>query len=411
MPVNVETRPRVYHSLVLQNHTPQHGHHVEYSVELCFVAANSMFLAGSALFLSAETTVLGAELFLIGSIIFVILSWVNMREQRAYDDFSFTEMSEKLVLGAHLLPESVDANPLQRIGSVERVLENVCYMFGSLCFALGSSLYIHRFMRIKEVSAVVGCGCRLWLWWWWWGRVEPRGYIYGGGHAQPRTHSRRLLARIVACALYVAAGSMLRTDSCTHRASEDPEQPAIHSSALSLTEMRFLTPLPSSSPLLHIFSQDEEWGSWLFVVGSISFVLATFFNGLGMTAAYLDPSLPPSIAVTAYHLAATGLCCTQLASVFFCVGSFLYRPGLDTECNQRDDNVCVSASLEGTWLYVVGSVLYLTQSCLNIVSARLKHRAQARAHLGQLAGGGDEDDESNGGAGGDDAAVRRRFQV
>lgn len=304
MPVNVETRPRVYHSLVLQNHTPQHGHHVEYSVELCFVAANSMFLAGSALFLSAETTVLGAELFLIGSIIFVILSWVNMREQRAYDDFSFTEMSEKLVLGAHLLPESVDANPLQRIGSVERVLENVCYMFGSLCFALGSSLYIHRFMRIKE---------------------------------------------------------------------------------------------------------DEEWGSWLFVVGSISFVLATFFNGLGMTAAYLDPSLPPSIAVTAYHLAATGLCCTQLASVFFCVGSFLYRPGLDTECNERDDNVCVSASLEGTWLYILGSLLYLAQSCLNIVSARLKHRAQASAQLGQFASDEDDDESGDGGGGGDDAAVRRRL--
>ena len=40
---------------------------------------------------------------------------------------------------------------------------------------------------------------------------------------------------------------------------------------------------------------------------------------------------------------------------------------------------CVTASQTGTWLYVLGSAVFLVQSLLNLTSAILKHREEARA--------------------------------
>ena len=125
--------------------------------------------------------------------------------------------------------------------------------------------------------------------------------------------------------------------------------------------------------------EDEEIGSWMFVAGSLGFALASFFNALGIHRDD-ESGLPPDVALRAYNLATLALACTQLGSICFVTGSYLYRPALETDCAHRDDDaVCISTLDQGTWLYVIGSCLYLAQSCLNLFSVVLKTRAVQEA--------------------------------
>lgn len=134
--------------------------------------------------------------------------------------------------------------------------------------------------------------------------------------------------------------------------------------------------------------KDEEIGAWLFIWGSLGYALASYFNALDIPHVFakeqhwrgLDVNFPPEVTRAAYRLAAVALCCTQIGSICFVTGSYLYRPALATKCAEHDDDeVCVSSLPQGTWLYTIGSVLFLVQSFLNLRACVLKDRASAAA--------------------------------
>ena len=132
--------------------------------------------------------------------------------------------------------------------------------------------------------------------------------------------------------------------------------------------------------------EDERIGSWLFVAGSVGYTFATFFNALGLPYMHVAcPHFPFGVARAAYRCAATALCCAQLGSVCFVTGSYLFRPALATQCAERDgaDTLpCTSSLRQGELLYVLGSLLFVVQSCLNVCACAVKDRASAMAKQG-----------------------------
>mmetsp|Transcript_16048 Transcript_16048/g.33978 ORF Transcript_16048/g.33978 Transcript_16048/m.33978 type:complete len:407 (-) Transcript_16048:33-1253(-) len=93
-------------------------------------------------------------------------------------------------------------------------------------------------------------------------------------------------------------------------------------------------------PTLYEKTQRSEFlghaiGAWLFIIGSLSMVFASFCNAVGVEqeAARAFQTRPPS-AWTA-RIARTALCCSTFAGCFFVAGSFLFRPGFENECMQH----------------------------------------------------------------------------
>ena len=159
-------------------------------------------------------------------------------------------------------------------------------------------------------------------------------------------------------------------------------------------------------------------GSWSFIVGSILFQLGSFYACLGLSHYYstlVTSGYAVEIALWCKSLYIWGLLCTQIGSVAFVTGSYLYRPGLEDHCSHVrgsssssssssssnnnnssssgsvpshysvyidgvlvEDNImgvdCVSSINEGTLLYVVGSALFVCQSLLNLYSCWLKQK-------------------------------------
>jgi len=130
----------------------------------------------------------------------------------------------------------------------------------------------------------------------------------------------------------------------------------------------------------------EKWGATLFIVGSFGFILASFFNALNMAASKSDSKLT-EIYITCHQFHVVALLCSQLGSVLFFTGSFLYRPELSSHCKEikqivtegvceinKMDADCASSFKVGTFMYIIGSVLYLVEAVLNFASATLRHR-------------------------------------
>lgn len=123
----------------------------------------------------------------------------------------------------------------------------------------------------------------------------------------------------------------------------------------------------------------EAASIWLFIAGSFGFLLGSFYNALGLNAG-------TSNGVPGAKLGVYALLCGLVGSLFFFTGSYLYRPGLADGCTvfeakeqaAEGEVPCVTASQTGTWLYVIGSLIFLLQSLLNLCSAITKHREEAR---------------------------------
>jgi hypothetical protein len=127
--------------------------------------------------------------------------------------------------------------------------------------------------------------------------------------------------------------------------------------------------------------EKEHWEAlsvWLFIVGSFGFLMGSFYNALGLNTS------GPSSRSSAAKLAVYALLCGLVGSLFFFTGSYLYRPGLGTGCTlseaeeqEAEGEVgCVTASQTGTWLYVLGSLVFVVQSLLNLLSAVIKHHEE-----------------------------------
>lgn len=118
-------------------------------------------------------------------------------------------------------------------------------------------------------------------------------------------------------------------------------------------------------------------GTWLFILGSFSLTLASYANAIGLATERGWEGVPDGWARTCFRIDCFGLGCTQIGSVLFVAGSFLYRPGFENHCEERGaegaaNEVCISTSFFGTKLYVVGSVFFLMQSVSVIINGFLR---------------------------------------
>lgn len=141
----------------------------------------------------------------------------------------------------------------------------------------------------------------------------------------------------------------------------------------------------------HIINEMEEsgesHGAWCFILGSLLFLIASMFNAIGLGMNKEENEKNPMMTVCHYiHIAA--LFCSQLGSVLFVAGSWMYRPVIGGSCpdfNARyegqaqegepvAEHACQSTGEFGTYLYIYGSVLYLLEAILNFTNSALKHK-------------------------------------
>jgi len=71
----------------------------------------------------------------------------------------------------------------------------------------------------------------------------------------------------------------------------------------------------------------HEIAAWCFVLGSFGFVLASFWNAVGMASEHGHRQLPDSAHATCFQLSKVSLCLAMVGGVLFVTGSFLHRPG------------------------------------------------------------------------------------
>lgn len=121
---------------------------------------------------------------------------------------------------------------------------------------------------------------------------------------------------------------------------------------------------------------DQSYGSWIFLCGSFGFAVASYCNACAM-ADNKDETKMTDVYLLCHKLHVTGLLCSQLGSMFFFSGSFLYRPGLANHCEDETGVAakwCTSSADTGTWLYVIGSILFFIESILSFACSALKHK-------------------------------------
>jgi len=132
----------------------------------------------------------------------------------------------------------------------------------------------------------------------------------------------------------------------------------------------------------------EAHGARCFVGGSVLFLIASLFNGIGLGMNKEENELNPMMTVVHYiHIAA--LFNSQMGSVLFVAGSWMYRPIIGGEdCadfNARyeggaqegepvAEHACQSVGSFGTQLYIIGSAMYLIEALLNFTNSALKHK-------------------------------------
>jgi len=131
----------------------------------------------------------------------------------------------------------------------------------------------------------------------------------------------------------------------------------------------------------------EAHGARCFIGGSVLFLIATMFNGIGLGMNKKEAEKNPVSVVTHYlHLAA--LFNSQMGSVLFVAGSWMYRPIIGGACPDYNaryegeaqegeivaEHACESTGAFGTKLYIIGSCMYLTEALLNFTSSALKHK-------------------------------------
>lgn len=183
------------------------------------------------------------------------------------------------------------------------------------------------------------------------------------------------------------------------------------------------------NPNLYTAKHDAEWahavGSWCFIVGSIGFLLASYFNALGIAADHVEGARAGGALKLCGQLAQLGLLLTMCGSACFVLGSFLARPGYSNDaCKEpapaqgaeHGDAVmalqvrlavqspplwnlasgdpaaawygravtalvsggapppCISVADQSTLSFLVGCVLFLAQAALSLGCVVLMHR-------------------------------------
>lgn len=181
--------------------------------------------------------------------------------------------------------------------------------------------------------------------------------------------------------LFVANGSNVWSDSTFH------EQLAYLISASIFTAGTILF-WPNIYKLWNV-PQWEEAGTslaaWCFVIGSMGFVIASFWNALSLADSAEEDAAEGG--KTWMRLTKMALFFSIMGGVFFVVGSYLYtldaeqgckrqRPSKNTSNNINNSITsgtwCVSITDQGTILYFFGSIFYTIQSFLNCTKLCLR---------------------------------------
>jgi len=114
-------------------------------------------------------------------------------------------------------------------------------------------------------------------------------------------------------------------------------------------------------------------GAWLCITGSFGLVFAVFFNALCFEAQAWKSKLAPGTAKWVRQLTKINICCLLFGSMFFCVGSFMYRPVFGGTCQRgTTDAVCEAVSAYGTKCYLYGSYAFLIGAFTGLINCHLK---------------------------------------
>lgn len=115
-------------------------------------------------------------------------------------------------------------------------------------------------------------------------------------------------------------------------------------------------------PVAGVFS--DLASDWFSVIGSFALIPASFFNAMAMVADRTEKGVPSHVEARLFLIHASGLFCGLVGGVFFLGGALMYLKPLE-------DNLY--ALNFGTWLYVLGSVLFFMQSALSLISTFAAH--------------------------------------
>lgn len=158
----------------------------------------------------------------------------------------------------------------------------------------------------------------------------------------------------------------------------------------------------------------ERVGAWIFVVGSFGFVVASFYSMEALGHHGHAPELDSETEPRVYFMHRAALMAGLVGSNLFVVGSFLFRPGLNTHCKllqhirqpENDTavcqwlcrnaehfeasvmaakhkmmmNGCVDNLYFGTLCYLIGSILFFVASLLELKMILLKHASMKQTH-------------------------------
>jgi len=124
--------------------------------------------------------------------------------------------------------------------------------------------------------------------------------------------------------------------------------------------------------LPEVYEHDERTdltvGTWLFVLGSILFWLATFVNSLSVMVHHMAVR---TISDRLHVYPLVSLACGQFGSIAFIVGSFFYFPEVNCEeCEWQSIYM-------GTYLYVIGAFFFMGGAASNMLLALAKRRLKA----------------------------------
>ncbi len=118
-----------------------------------------------------------------------------------------------------------------------------------------------------------------------------------------------------------------------------------------------------------------QWGTTMFIVGSMFYVLASYLNALSIAHEGLLTKNAEADAVGWVGRATlqVSLFAVQLGSVFFFAGSFLYQGKLDACFTGMAPRLPLD---QGSLLYIAGSACYLLQSLLSLADTLRRHGAE-----------------------------------
>jgi len=118
-------------------------------------------------------------------------------------------------------------------------------------------------------------------------------------------------------------------------------------------------------------------GAWLCILGSLGFVFAVYYNALGFEADTSESCIAPKQSGICLRQTKLGFFLLLSGGVLFSIGSFMFRPTLGGNCPPRSEEiVCKAVSSHGLLLYLAGSICFLSQSVLSLITGIFKDAAE-----------------------------------